>query len=118
MIIQVTQLVLGLSVKQVERPPSIGLPATSCDNLDSYTLVERGGLQRMDRATTTCYLPLNWREGQCIHLPLHTQVPCLHIQKLPKSPRVRDPMDQQVKNLGTPDGTMNRHLNLALILII
>jgi hypothetical protein len=33
-------------------------------------------------------------------------------------PRVPDPMDRQVKDLGTPNGTMNRHLNLALILII
>jgi len=31
-------------VKQVRRPLSTGLPATSFDNLDSYTLVEHGGL--------------------------------------------------------------------------
>ena len=29
-------------MKQVGRPPSTGLPATSCNNLDSYTLVEHG----------------------------------------------------------------------------
>jgi hypothetical protein len=27
-------------------------------------------------------------------------------------------MDRQIKDLGTPEGTMNRHLNLALVLII
>jgi hypothetical protein len=27
-------------------------------------------------------------------------------------------MDRQVKDLGTPDGMMNRHLNLAIILLI
>ena len=41
------------------RPPSTGLPATSCDNLDSYTLQIRGGLQGTNRAVTTCRLPLN-----------------------------------------------------------
>ena len=55
---------------------------------------------------------------KCIHMSLHTQAPCLHIQKLPKSPRVPDPMDRQVKNLGIPNGTMNHHLNFALISII
>jgi hypothetical protein len=34
------------------------------------------------------------------------------------SPRDSDPMDQQVKDLGTPEGTMNRRLNLALIFLI
>ena len=118
MIIQVTELVLGLSVKQVGRPPSTSLPATSCDNLDSYTPVERGGLQGTDRVVTTCRLPLNRGKGQCIHLSLHTQAPRLRIQKLPKSPRVPDPTNRQVKDLGTPDGMMNRHLNFSLILII
>jgi hypothetical protein len=103
-------------MKQVGRPPSTSLLATSCDNLDSYTLNEHGGLRRTDKAITTYRLPLNWRVGQCIHPSLHTQAP--RLQKLTKSPRVPDPMDQQVKNLGTPDSTMNHHLNLALILII
>ena len=105
-------------MKQVGRLPSIDLLATLCDNLDSYIPVEHGGLQEMDRAVTTCRLPLNRGKGQCIHLSLHTQAPRLHIQKLPKSPRVPDPMDRQVKNLGTPNGMMNRHLNFALILIV
>jgi hypothetical protein len=33
-------------------------------------------------------------------------------------PWVPDPMDQLVKDLGTPEGMMNHHLNLALILLI
>jgi hypothetical protein len=105
-------------LKQVRRPPSTDLLATSYDNLDSYTLVEHEGLQGMDRAVTTSHLPLNRGKGQCIHLSLHTQAPRLRIQKLPKFPRVPDPTDRQVKNLGTPNGTMNQHLNFALILII
>ena len=105
-------------MKQVGRPLSTGLPTVSCDNLDSYTPVERGELQGMDKAITTCRLPLNRGKGQCIHLSLHTQAPCLRIQKLPKIPWVPDPTDWQVKNLGTPNGTMNRHLNFALIPII
>ena len=40
---------------------STGLPATSCDDLASYTLPERGGLQGMDRAITTYRLRLNRR---------------------------------------------------------
>jgi hypothetical protein len=35
-----------------------------------------------------------------------------------QAPRVPDPTDRQVRSLGTPEGTMNRHLNLALFLII
>ena len=66
-------------MKQVGRPPSTGLPATSCDNLDSYTLVERGGLQGTDRAVTTCRLPLNRGKGQYIHLSLYTQASRLRI---------------------------------------
>ena len=72
----------------------------------------------MDRAVTNYRLPLNHGKGQCIHLSLHTQAPRLRIQKLSKSPWVPDPTDWQVKDLGTPNGTMNRHLNLALIPII
>ena len=58
------------------------------------------------------------KSRKCIHLFLYTQAPCLRTQKLPKFYRVPDPTDQQVKNLGTPEGTMNRHLNLAILLII
>ena len=94
------------------------MPASSCDNLDSYTLDEHGGLQGTDRAVTTYRLSLNRGKEKCIHLSLHTQAPRLRIQKLPKSPWVPDPMDRQVKDLGTPDGTMNRYLNSALIPII
>ena len=105
-------------MKQVGRPSSTGLPATSYDNLDSYTLVERGRLQGTNRAVTTCRLPLNRGKGQCIHLSLHTQAPRLRMQKLPKSTWIPNPTDWQVKDLGTPESTMNRHLNLALIPII
>ena len=38
---------------------STDLPATSCDNLDSYTRPKRWGLQRTDRVVATCRLPLN-----------------------------------------------------------
>ena len=105
-------------MKQVGRPLSTGLPTTSYDNLDFYTPVEPRGLQGTDRAVTICRLPLNCGKGQCIHLSLHTQAPRLRIQKLPKSLRVPDPTDRQVKDMGIPNGTMNRHLNFALIPII
>ena len=55
---------------------------------------------------------------KCIHPSLYTQALDLRIQKLPQSPWVADPTDRQVKDLGTPDGTMNYHLNLTLISII
>ena len=61
---------------------------------------------------------LNRGEGQCIHLSLHTQAPCLRTQETAQFPTGPDPTDLQVKNLGTPEGMMNRHLNLALILLI
>jgi hypothetical protein len=92
-------------MRWVGRPLSTGLPATSCDNLDSYTLPEHGGLRRTDRAVTTGRLPLNCGVRQCIHLFLYTRAPRLCIEKLPKSPRDSDPMDRQVKDLGTPEGT-------------
>jgi hypothetical protein len=66
-------------VKLVRRSLSTGLPTTSYDNLDSYTLVEHGGIQGTDWAATTCRLPLNLGKGQCNHLSLHTQAPRLHL---------------------------------------
>jgi hypothetical protein len=38
--------------------------------------------------------------------------------KTTQIPRVPDPTDRQVKNLGTLNGTMNRNFNFTLILII
>ena len=35
--------------------------------LDSYTLAERGGMPRTDRAVTTCRHPHNRGLGQCIY---------------------------------------------------
>jgi hypothetical protein len=43
--------------------------ATSCDNLDSYTPDECGGVQGMDRAVTTCRLPLDRRKRNAITHP-------------------------------------------------
>ena len=87
MIIVCIWLELELSVRQVGRPLSIGLPATSCDDLDSYTRPERGGLQGTDRAVTTCRLPLNRRVGNvftCLSIPKHHT--CVY-RNYPNSPR-------------------------------
>jgi hypothetical protein len=43
----------------------------------------------------------------------------VHVQRNYTSPpRDSDPTDRQVKDLGTPEGMMNCHFNLALILLI
>ena len=58
-----------------------------CDNLDSYNLSECGGLQGMDRAITTCRLPLNQRVGNAFtyfSIPKHHA--CVH-KNYPNSPR-------------------------------
>jgi hypothetical protein len=49
-------------MRWVGSPPSTGLPASSCGNLDSYTPDEREGLQGIDRAVTTGRLPLKQRK--------------------------------------------------------
>ena len=118
MIIQRIWLELELSVRQVGRPPSIGLPATSTDNLYSYTLLECGGLQRTDRAVTTCRLPPEPESRKCIHLLPCTRAPRLITQRLPTPLRDFDRTYRQAQDMGTPKGTMNRHLNLALLLLI
>jgi hypothetical protein len=66
-----TNYIISIRAKyeQVSRPPSTSLLATSCDNLDSYTLVEREGLQEMDRAVTTCCLPPQRWKGT-MHSPI------------------------------------------------
>jgi hypothetical protein len=47
------------------------MPATSCDNLDSYTQHEHGGLQGTDRAVTTYRLPLNQRVANVLPTPMY-----------------------------------------------
>jgi len=42
--------------------------------------------------------------------------PCT--KKLSISPRVLDPTDWQVKDMGKPEGMMNCHLNLTILLLI
>jgi hypothetical protein len=99
-------------------PPSTSLPATSCHNLDSYTPNERGGVQGMDRAITTCCLPLVHRKGNAItqpYIPQHLAgTSPVYIVTTQAPPVVHDPTDQHVKNLGVPKDMMNRHLYLAL----
>jgi hypothetical protein len=44
-----------------------------------------------------------------------TMLAYVETTQVPQDP---DPTDQQVQDLGTPEGMMNRHFNLALILLI
>jgi hypothetical protein len=50
-------------MKQVGRPLEYWSASNLSDNLDSYTPIERGGIQRTDRAVTTCDLPLIPQKG-------------------------------------------------------
>jgi hypothetical protein len=72
-------------VKQVGRSPSTGLPATSCDNLDSYTPNESGGLQGTDRAVTTYCLPPQPLWGYRSYTLMATHGPCQ--TRWPNSPK-------------------------------
>jgi len=58
------------------------------------------------------------KQGQCRHLPLHTQAPCLCIQRLPNSPQDSDPTDRQVMNWAHLAVWWTTIPNLALIFII
>jgi hypothetical protein len=84
---------------------------------DSYTIPEHGGLQGMNRAITSCRLPLN--HG----IPSYPQV-LVYPSTMPVykettyTPRVPDLTDQQVMDIGKPEGTMNHHLNLTLLLLM
>jgi hypothetical protein len=104
-------------MKQVERPLEYWSASNLSDNLDSYTPIEHGEYKGRTGLSPPAAYPSFRRKGQYNHLFLHTQAPCLRMQQLPKSPVVPDPTDRQVKKMGTPCGTMNHHLNLALISI-
>jgi hypothetical protein len=107
-----------LGMRWVRRPSSTSLPAASCDNLDSYTLPECRRLWGTDRTGTTCHLPLNRVVGNaftCPYVPGHHAR--LH-RNYPSAHRESNPTDQQVKDLGTPEGMMNHHLNINLFLCI
>jgi len=104
-------------MRWVGRPPSTGLLATSCDNLDSYTLPEHGGLRRKDRAVTTCHLPLNRGVPSYPKVPVHPDNMLVYKETTHIPPGLR-PYGSTSKDMGNPEGTTNRHLNLALLLII
>jgi len=72
----------------------------------------------MDRSITTCRLPPQpWR--RTMHSPVSPYPSTsLVYTETTQIPWDSDAMDQQVKDLGTPEGMMNRHLNLALIPMI
>jgi hypothetical protein len=68
MIIHIHGIELELCKRMDRETPSTGLstglPATSCGIFtNSYTPVERGGIQGTDKAVTTCRLPLDRGKG-------------------------------------------------------
>ena len=78
---------------------STGLPATSRNNLDSYTLAEHGGMPRTDRAITTYRHPHYRGLGPC-NYPAFTPKHHAYMQRTHSGPpRVPDPTDRQVRSL-------------------
>lgn len=90
------------------RPLSTSPPASVNGILYSYTEPERGGLQRTDRAVTTCHLPLPPVGHNQIWRLTCTRAPCSRKCQLLVFPRVPDPTDRQVKNTTTSEDTTNR----------
>ena len=76
---------------------------------NSYTLRGRGGLQGTDRAVTTCRLPLNRGIGMHPPGPLYPST-MLTYNGPTQVPRVPDPTDRQVRDLGIPEGMMKHHI--------
>jgi hypothetical protein len=117
MIIQVIWLELELSLRWTGRSSSTGLLASTRDfktptqypNVGDYK--GRTGLSPPTAYPSTV--------GYChIRRFLCTRAPRPCTKKLPIPPRVPNPTDWQVKDIGKPEGTTNRHLNLTLLLLI
>ena len=84
--------------------------------LDSYTLAERGGMPRTDRAVTTCRHPLNRGLGQCITRPLHpsTMLICKEPTRTPPGPWPYGSTGKKPEL--TQKSMINHHLHTKLFL--
>ena len=68
-------------------------------------------------AVTTSCLPLNRGASSYPKVPVYPSTMPMY-KETTHIPRVLNPMDWQVKDMGKPKGTTNHHLNLTLLLLI
>jgi hypothetical protein len=78
---------------------------------------ERGGLQGMDRAVTTCRLPLNRGAPSYPKIPVYLSTMLMY-KETSNIPTGLRPYGSTSIGHGQTQGMTNRHLNLVLILII
>jgi hypothetical protein len=104
----------------MRRSLDTGLPANQGDFTNSYTIPERGALQRTDRVVTTYRLPLNRGAPSYPQVSMYPSTTPVYKETTYTAipPQVPDPTDRQVKGIGKPEGTTNHHFNLALNLLI
>jgi hypothetical protein len=89
--------------------PGLGLPGHR-DFTNSYTNTKHGGLQGMDRAVTTCRLPLNRGALSYSKVPMYPSTMPVY-KETTHIPLGLQPYGLTSKNMGKPEGTTNRHLN-------
>jgi hypothetical protein len=70
-----------------------------------------------DRVVTSCRLLLNRGAPSHPKVPIYPSTMLVY-KETTHIPRDSDPLDRQAEDMGKPEGTMNHHLNLVLILII
>jgi hypothetical protein len=80
------------------------------DFMNSYTILEFGGLQGTDRAITTCRLPLNRGALSYPKVPVHPSTTPVYKETTHILPGLQ-PYRLTSKNMGKPKETTNRHLN-------
>jgi hypothetical protein len=105
-------------MRWIRRPPSTGMPATSCDNLRTPTPWPnvRDYEGRIGLSPPAAYPSI---VGHEMHSPapiyLGTSLTYIGTAQIP---RVPDPTDRQVKDLGVPESMMNHHLTISLNLFM
>jgi hypothetical protein len=70
----------------------------------------------MDRDIITFRLPLNRGIPSYPYVPMYPSTTPVY-KETTYTPSVPDPIDRQIKDIGKPEGTTNRHPNLTLLLI-
>jgi hypothetical protein len=117
MIIQVIWLELGLNLRWTQRSLSTGLPASTRDFKTPTQYPNMGDYEGRTGLSPPATYPSNPGALSYSKVPVHpSTTPCT--RKLPISPWVPSPTDWQVKDMGNPEGTTNRHLNLPLLQLI
>jgi hypothetical protein len=90
---------------------SSGLVCQAIETLQTPTRIpECGGLQGMDRAVTTCHLPLNCGAPSYSLVSVHSSTMPVYKETTHVTLGLQ-PYGLTSKNIGKPEGTTNHHRN-------